>query len=137
MSEGQGPAQRLFEAAKRLLASLLATGETRLRLAVLELEEERARLVGLLLLAGLSLILLLLGIGVLTTLIIVAFWDSYRLTAIAVSAALLLGGGAGLALRVMQLARRRTLLASTLKHLATDRDLVERDREATRRGERP
>ncbi|MEQ5802612.1 phage holin family protein [Halomonas sp. H10-9-1] len=128
MASSQGPAQRVFTAGRRLLGSLLATSETRLRLAVLELEEERARLVGMLLLAGLALILLLLGIAVLTTLVIVAFWDSYRLTAIGVSAGVLLGGGLLLCLRVMQLARRRTLLASTLKHLATDRDLVERDR---------
>ena len=128
MQESQGPAQRLFSAAKRLLGSLLATGETRLRLAILELEEERVRLVGLLLIVGLSLTLLMLGIGVLTTLVIVAFWDSYRLTAIAVSAGVLLGGGALLALRALQLAKRRTLLVSTLKHLATDRDLMERKR---------
>lgn len=132
MPESQGPAQRLFTAARRLLGSLLATGETRLRLAVLELEEERVRLVGLLLIVGLSLILLMLGIGVLTTLVIVAFWDSYRLTAIAASALVLLGGGALLALRALQLARRRTLLVSTLKHLATDRDLVERERQEGR-----
>ncbi|NAW35468.1 phage holin family protein [Halomonas alimentaria] len=132
MASSQGPAQRVFTAGRRLLGSLLATGETRLRLAVLELEEERARLVGMLLLAGLAMILLLLGIAVLTTLVIVAFWDSYRLTAIGVSAGVLLGGGVLLCLRVMQLARRRTLLASTLKHLATDRDLVEQDRRESR-----
>ncbi|MDN3523662.1 phage holin family protein [Halomonas sabkhae] len=133
MSEGQGPAQRLFDAGKRILGSLLATGETRLRLAVLELEEERARLVGILLLAGLSMILLLLGLGALTTLVIVAFWESHRLTAIAVSAGVLLFGGAGLAAWVMHLARRPTLLASTLKHLALDRELVESQREAPQR----
>ncbi|QFU01179.1 Inner membrane protein YqjE [Halomonas sp. THAF5a] len=130
MAESQGPAHRLFGAGKRLLGSLLATGETRLRLAVLELEEERARLVGLLLLAGLSLILLLLGIGVLTTLVIVAFWETHRLAAIGASAVVLLGSGLLLALRVMQLARRRTLLAGTLRHLATDRELVEASRES-------
>ncbi|APE31826.1 hypothetical protein BOX17_13210 [Halomonas aestuarii] len=129
MASSQGPAQRLFGAGKRLLGSLLATGETRLRLAVLELEEERARLFGLLLLAGLSLILLLLGIGVLTALVIVAFWETHRLAAIGVSALVLLGSGVLLALRVMQLARRRTLLAGTLRHLATDRELVETSRE--------
>ncbi len=132
MGNGQGPAQRLFTATRRLLGSLLATGETRLRLAVLELEEERARLMGLLLLAGLALILLLLGIGVLTTLVIVAFWDTHRLTAIAVSAGVLLGSGLLLCLWVMRLARRRTLLVSTLKHLATDRDLAERERREAR-----
>ena len=129
MAASQGPAQRLFGAGKRLLGSLLATGETRLRLAVLELEEERARLFGLLLLAGLSLILLLLGIGVFTALVIVAFWETHRLVAIGVSALVLLGSGVLLALRVMQLARRRTLLAGTLRHLATDRELVETSRE--------
>ncbi|SFU35908.1 phage holin family protein [Halomonas korlensis] len=125
MASSLGPTQRLFTAGKRLLNSLLATGETRLRLAVLELEEERARLVTLLLLAGLSLILLMLGLGALTTLIIVIFWESHRLTAIAVSAVVLLLSGAGVAAWVMQLARRRTLLASTLAHLATDRELLE------------
>ncbi|MDR5858099.1 phage holin family protein [Halomonas elongata] len=130
MAESQGPAQRLFDAGKRLLGSLLATGETRLRLAVLELEEERARLVTLLMLAGLSLVLLLLGLGTLTALVIVAFWDSHRLTAIAISAGVLLFGGAGLAAWVMHLARRPTLLASTLKHLALDRELVESQRDA-------
>ncbi|MDT0502370.1 MULTISPECIES: phage holin family protein [unclassified Halomonas] len=132
MAASQGPAQRIFTAGRRLLGSLLASGETRLRLAVLELEEERARLVGMLLIAGLALILLLLGIAVLTTLVIVFFWDSYRLTAIAVSAGVLLSSGLLLCLRVMQLARRRTLLASTLKHLATDRELLEQERKEGR-----
>ncbi|SEK90834.1 phage holin family protein [Halomonas daqiaonensis] len=130
MSTSHGPAQRLFVAGKRLLGSLLAIGETRLRLAVLELEEERARLMGMLLLAGLSLILLLLGLGVLTTLVIVAFWETHRLTAIGVSALVLLGSGGLLSLRVLQLARRRTLLTGTLSHLASDRELVETSRES-------
>jgi len=125
MAASQGPAQRLFAAGKQLLGSLLAIGETRLRLVILEVEEERARLVGLMLLAGLSLVLLMLGIGVLTTLVIVAFWETHRLAAIGISALVLLGSGILLALRVMQLARRRTLLADTLRHLASDRELVE------------
>ncbi|MDR5868064.1 phage holin family protein [Halomonas koreensis] len=129
MAESQGPARRVFGAGRRLLGSLLATGETRLRLAVLELEEERARLVGLLLLAGLSLLLLLLGLGALTTLVIVVFWETHRLAAIGGSAAVLLLGGLGLAAWVMRLARRRTLLADTLKHLALDRELLEASRD--------
>lgn len=125
MAASQGPAQRLFAAGKQLLGSLLAIGETRLRLVILEVEEERARLVGLMLLAGLSLVLLMLGIGVLTTLVIVAFWETHRLAAIGISALVLLGSGILLALRVLHLARRRTLLADTLRHLASDRELVE------------
>jgi uncharacterized membrane protein YqjE len=129
MASSQGPASRLFEAAKRLMGSLLVTGETRLRLAVLELEEERARLVTILLLAGLSMVLFMLGIGTLTTLVIVAFWESHRLTAIGVSALVLLVTGLAVAAWVIRLSRRRTLLASTLRHLATDRELLEQSRD--------
>lgn len=125
MSQGQGPAQRVLNAGKTLIGSLVATGETRLRLAVVELEEERARLVSMALLIGLSLILLLLGLGTLTTLIIVVFWESHRLTAIGVSAAVLITSGLLAIVWVMRLARRHTLLASTLKHLALDRELLE------------
>ena len=42
MADSQGPAQRLFGAGKRVLSTLIATGETRLRLAVLELEKKNA-----------------------------------------------------------------------------------------------
>ncbi|PMR77644.1 phage holin family protein [Billgrantia endophytica] len=129
MESSQGPAQRLFGAGKRLLVSLLATGETRLRLAVLELEEERARLTTLLLIIGLSLVLLLLGLGVLTLLVAVIFWETHRLTAIGISAIVLLGGGVSLALIALRLARRPTLLKSTLAQLATDRQLVESTRD--------
>ncbi|SDI73198.1 phage holin family protein [Billgrantia gudaonensis] len=131
MASGQGPAQRLFEAAKRLLASLIAAGETRLRLAVLELEEERARLVTLLLLIGASLVMLLLGLAVLALLVAVIFWDSHRLAAMAISAGVLLGGSLLLALLARYQARRHTLLKSTLAQLATDRELAERRRDDT------
>lgn len=129
MDRGQGPAERLFGATKRLIASLISNGETRLRLAVLELEEERARLVTLLLLAGISLMLIMLGLAVLTLFVVVIFWDSHRLLAVGMSALILLGTGAGLAAWVIQLAKRPTLLKSTLKHLATDRMLMEKSRD--------
>jgi uncharacterized membrane protein YqjE len=132
MSQRQGPAQRVLDAGKQLIGSLVATGETRLRLAVVELEEERARLVTMALLIGLSMILLLLGLGALTTLIIVVFWESHRLTAIGVSAAVLIISGLLTIAWVMRMARQRTLLASTLKNLALDRELLEAPDETRR-----
>ncbi|EWH02279.1 phage holin family protein [Halomonas sp. BC04] len=136
MASSQGPAQRLFSAGKQLLSSLIAAGETRMRLVVLELEEERARLFTLLLLSGLSLLLLLLGLAMLMLLVVVIFWDTHRLAAITISAAVLLGGGLLLALLVIRLARRHTLLKETLAQLATDRDLVNRDLVESPRDER-
>jgi uncharacterized membrane protein YqjE len=132
MASDDGPAQRLFTAAKRLLTSLLATGETRLRLAVLELEEERARLVTLLMLVGLSLVMMLLGLGMVALLVVVLFWDTHRLAAISVSALVLLGSGITLALLCLRLARRHTLLKETLGQLALDRHLVEEPRDTPR-----
>ena len=129
-----GPTQRVFSAAKRLLRSLVANSETRLRLAVLELEEERARLLTLILLAGASLLFLLLGVATLTALVVVIFWDSYRLLAIGASAGVLIGASLLLAFIAAHQARRHTLLKETLKQLAADRALLEmrNDDEANR-----
>ncbi|WP_172117108.1 phage holin family protein [Halomonas hibernica] len=120
-----GPTQRVFSAAKRLVRSLVANSETRLRLAVLELEEERARLVTLFLLTGASLLLLLLGVITLTALVIVVFWDSYRLLAIGVSAGVLIAASLLLAAIAIRQAKRHTFLKETLKQLAADRALLE------------
>ncbi|MYL23848.1 phage holin family protein [Vreelandella massiliensis] len=125
-----GPSQRVFAAAKRLLTTLLANGETRLRLAVLELEEERARLLTLILLAGASLLLLLLGVATLTALVIILFWDSYRIAAIGVSAGVLLFASLILGIIAIRQARRHTLLKETLNQLSTDRALMELDDDA-------
>ncbi|QJQ94944.1 MULTISPECIES: phage holin family protein [Halomonadaceae] len=129
MEQGQGPAERLFGATKRLLLTLLSTSETRLRLVIVELEEERARMITLLLLAAISVTLLMLGLAVLTLFVVALFWDTHRLEAIAICSAVLLLGGVGMAAWVVKLAKRRTLLKSTLKHLVTDRKLLESSRE--------
>ncbi|MEC4767820.1 phage holin family protein [Halomonas sp. CUBES01] len=120
-----GPTQRVFSAAKRLLNSLIANGETRLRLAVVELEEERSRLLVLMLLAGASLLLLLLGVATLVVMVVVLFWDTYRLTAIAVSALVLILASITLGIIALRQAKRHTLLKETLNQLAADRALLE------------
>ncbi|SDO01208.1 phage holin family protein [Vreelandella arcis] len=128
-----GPTQRVFSAAKRLLNSLIANGETRLRLAVVELEEERSRLLVLMLLAGASLLLLLLGVATLVALVVVLFWDTYRLTAIAVSALVLIAASFLLAMIALRQAKQHTLLKETLRQLAADRALLEAKNESEQR----
>ena len=129
MSKGPGPAERVFDATKRLISSLIESGETRLRLAVIELEEERARVLTLMLFAGLSLVLLMLGLTMLMLLVAVVFWDTHRVAAIIVCVILLLGSGVGLAAWVQQQARKKTFLKSTLKQLEIDREVMESRRE--------
>jgi uncharacterized membrane protein YqjE len=125
-----GPSQRVIHAARRALKTLVANGETRLRLVVLELEEERARLLTLILLAGASLLLFMLGTATLTALVIAIFWDSYRLLAIGASASVLLLASLVLAAVAVRQARRHTLLKDTLSQLATDRALLEQNNDA-------
>ena len=124
MDRPAGPMERVFGASKRLLEHLLEGGEMRLRLAVLELEEERARLFDLLLLAGLSLALAALGLAFVGVFVVAAFWETHRLAAIAAVAAVFLLGAAFAAWRLRRLARQRSLLRATLEQLATDRQLL-------------
>ena len=72
----------MLESLRSSLALLLDVGATRIELAATEFEEERLRLIGLLISTIVT--LLLLGITVLfcATLVIVLFWDSHRLLAI-------------------------------------------------------
>lgn len=129
MASRPGPAERVFEATKQLISTLIESGQTRLRLAVVELEEERGRLFTLLLAAGVSLIMLMLGLTMLMLLVVVAFWDTHRIAAIIVCVIALFGGGAGIAAWVHSQARKKTFLESTLKQLEIDRELMENRRE--------
>ena len=128
MSSGSGPAERVILAARRLLRNLLDTGETRLRLAVIELQEERARLFSLLLLSGIALLLFAFGIGMLMLLVSVAFWQDHRLLAIGISAGVLIFSGILISLRVRAISREPSLLRSTLARFSEDKELLDQTR---------
>ena len=87
MAQGSG----LFASVRTLLGTLLGIVHTRLELLITELEEERLRLGKMLLYGFLALFFFGLGVLLLSVLVIAAFWDTYRLAAIAVVAAIHLG----------------------------------------------
>ncbi len=64
------------------LALLIDTGATRIELAATELEEERLRLVGLLISTLATMLLLGLTVMLLATFVIVLLWDTHRLLGI-------------------------------------------------------
>ncbi|HEX9447364.1 MAG TPA: phage holin family protein, partial [Dongiaceae bacterium] len=76
-----GPAERLLQFAGRLLATLIEGGQTRIDLLSLELAVERGRFVRLLLLVALCIASGVLASFFVSALIIIYFWDSYRLAA--------------------------------------------------------
>lgn len=112
----------LFASLKGLLVTGLGLARTRLELLVTELEEEKARLLGLIVYGAAAFVLLAAGLIFLAIFLTVLFWDSNRLLVLGVITALFLGGG-GVALTVcLGLARSRSrLFAASLAELERDR----------------
>ena len=121
----QGPGQSVFGIGQRIVTLLVEMVETRLRLVVVELEEEKANLFQLFLMLGLTLLFAAFGLMSMLVLIIWAVDAQYRLNvmiAILLLAALI--GG----IWTLRKARRSTFLRFTRQELANDRALLEDDK---------
>lgn len=123
--ERQGPASGAIDSAKRILTLLVGMVETRMRLAIVELEEEKTHLVQLLLMIGLTLIFTTFGLMGLIAFIIWGMEPQYRFLALGWITATLLGLALFIGLWTWIKARRATLLKETRKALKTDRELLE------------
>src|SRR3954468_6936827 len=90
----------ILETVGRMAATFAAMAQTRLELAAVEVQEETERFLGYIVLALLSLILS--GIALLMTalLVVVIFWDSYRIHAAAGMALLFAAGAVIVALKL-------------------------------------
>lgn len=125
----QGPGKGILDAASRIVTILVEIVETRVRLAVIELEEEKANIFQLLLMAGITLIFTAFG---LMSLLIVLFWaidPAYRLMAMGTTTGVLLFLAVVLGVWTLAKAKRSTLLSMTRKQLDIDRTLLEKDDE--------
>jgi uncharacterized membrane protein YqjE len=122
-----GPGKSVFSIGQRIVTIMVDMVETRLRLVVAELEEEKANLFQMLLMLGLTMLFAAFGLMSLMVLIIWAIDPQYRLNAmIATTAVLLLLALIG-AVWTLRKARRSTLLRHTRNELANDRALLEDD----------
>jgi len=112
----------LFSSVRALLGTVLGIVQTRLELLVTEIEEERLHLGKLLLYGFLALFFFGLGVLLVSVLIIAAFWDSYRLGAIAALAVLYLGIAFICAAILRQQAKRKPrLFSASIAELGKDR----------------
>ncbi|WP_033570639.1 phage holin family protein [Dickeya undicola] len=121
----QGPGGTAVSTIQRILAILIGMAETRLRLAVVELEQEKNLLIQLLLMVGVTLLFTAFGLMSLIVLIIWSIDPALRLTALCWITATLFGLALFGALWTLKRLRRSTLLRDTRKELATDRSLLE------------
>ena len=121
------PAPGLLGTLRELLGALLDVGQTRLALASTELEEERLRLVELLLWATLALFLAGVGIVLAALLLVLLFWDGPREWVLGgITAAFVLGAGGALAVWRRKAHEKPPFLVATLGELRRARDALRR-----------
>lgn len=130
MSENQshGPGKGVFNVGQRVVTTLVGMVETRVRLAVTELEEEKANLIQMLIMIGLTMLFTAFGLMSLMVLIIWAVDAQYRLMAIAITTGVLFALALIFGLWTLRKSRQSTLLRHTRKELDTDRTLLEEHR---------
>ena len=113
---------------QRILTTLVGIAETRVRLAVVELEEEKANLFQMLLMLGLTMLFAAFGLMSLMVLIIWAIDPQYRLNAMIATTVVLLVAALIGGIWTLRKARKSTFLRHTRQELANDRALLEDDK---------
>lgn len=129
-TRAQGPAKGVLDIGQRILTILVNMVETRVRLAVIELEEEKTNLVQLLLMAGITLLFTAFGLMSLLLLIFWAVDPANRLFALGATTAVLLLLAVVGAVWTLAKARRSTLLNATRRQLELDRATLEGNNES-------
>ena len=120
----------------QVAATLAAIVQTRLALAAVEMEEESLRFLSYLALAMLALLCLFVGLVLIVFLVIVLFWDTHRIAAIAITAAVFIVAAIATLLGVRASFRSKPkLLSFPLSEL--NKDLDELQLLARRGSERP
>lgn len=124
MSDANEAANGTWAAAKRILDTALATAQNRLELFAVELEEEKIRLVEILVLAAAAAIFGLMALTLVTFTIVVLFWDSGRMFALGGLCLLYVVAGAW-TWRVLQARlKARSAFADTISELRKDRECL-------------
>ena len=121
-----GASGSIVESARRLGTTVLDIAETRLRLLSIDLQEAGQRFVWLVFWTMIGVFFFALGVLLVALLIVVIFWDSHRLTALALGGGLFLLASFSIAAVIVRLVRQqRNPFAATLGELAKDRNTLQ------------
>lgn len=123
-----GPGKSVLGMGQRLITIIVGMVETRIRLAVIELEEEKGNLIQLLLMLGLTMLFLAFGLMSLMILVIWVVDAQYRLHVMIGTTVTLLLLALICGLWTLKKSRESTLLRHTRNELANDRIMLEEDR---------
>ena len=120
--ESQAASEGLFESLKTLSVSLVSIVHTRLELLSTDVAEEREQLTSFLVLVLVALGCFGVGAVLLAMLVVVAFWETHRLLALAGMTGLFLAAGVGLGWLAMHRVRTKPrLFEASLAELSKDR----------------
>lgn len=120
--ESQAAPEGLFESLKTLSVSLVSIVHTRLELLSTDVAEEREQLTSFLVLVLVALGCFGVGVVLLAMLVVVAFWETHRLLALAGMTGLFLAAGVGLGWFAMHRVRTKPkLFEASLAELSKDR----------------
>jgi uncharacterized membrane protein YqjE len=120
--ESHAASAGLFESLKTLSVSLVGIVHTRLELLSTDVAEEREQLTSFLVMVLVALGCLGLGVVLLALLIVVVFWESHRLAALAGLAGFFLVVGTGLGWFALHRVRTKPrLFEASLAELSKDR----------------
>jgi len=121
MTEETGRAEGLLDSLRNLARTFVALVQTRLEIFASELDEGRAHLERIAVLAAIAAFCLGLAVVLLVFFLVVLFWDTNRLLAIGVLAGIFAAGGIAAALRLRAvIAQRPKFLLATLEELRKD-----------------
>ncbi len=122
-----GESRGLLESLKALTATLVAIVHTRLDLLASDLEEERAHLLSLLVMAMVGLFFLGVGVVLAAMLLVAAFWDTHRLLVLGLLAGTFLAAGiAAWAMAVRKARAKPKFFAASMSELLKDRQQLTR-----------
>jgi uncharacterized membrane protein YqjE len=126
MTEETGRTEGLFDSLRGLAKTCVALLQTRLEIFASEIDEGRARLARIAVLAAVAAFCLGLAVVLLVFFLVVLFWDSDRLLAIGVLTGVFAAAGiaACLVLR-LEIGRRPKFLSATLEELRKDAKKLE------------
>ena len=117
-----GGRKGLLESLTAMAATLVAIAHTRLELLSADVEEDRAHVLSLLMLAMAALFFLGVGLVLAAILLVVAFWDTHRILALSGLAGFFLAAGMAAWMLAKHKARTKPrLFAASLSELLKDR----------------
>ena len=121
-----GGGKGLLESLTAMAATLVAIAHTRLELLSADVEEDRAHVLSLLMLAMATLFFLGVGLVLAAILLVVAFWDTHRILALSGLAVFFLAAGMAAWMFAKHKARTKPrLFAASLSELLKDRQQLD------------